>query len=564
VHEFSGLDLYFPTLGKHIDPDIPVYGLPAVEWGEPQLQTMACMASRLVGIIRSVQPKGPYRLAGWSFGGVLAYETAIQLIGLDEEVEFVGLLDSYLPRLVDQGRARWALDEAHKLHLLDRCDVFWKAARPGEEALASILAKLVGLQGQLDRFDFEGLVQHCRDEALLPAELAVYSAEQLWQYLDREVAHGHALAHYRVYPISVPVHLLMAEERKDDAPEHSGYLGWDAVLPTSQLHCVKVPGNHQTMMQAPHVQALGQAISAELHTAASRPAPSPKSGYQPLLTIQGGRADRAPIFCVPGAGDSVTGFIGLTDAFGPDWPIHGLQHRGLDGSTEPFSLVETAAQAYLEAIDKVQPEGPVHLLGHSFGGWIVFEMAARLHARGRKVASLTLIDSASPGGNGVVGKPYTGTGVLNRLIEAMQLASGKSLGIDATVFGAQDDSAQMRLLHAGMVRAGMLPQRSAVDSMRGPARAFGTALRTVYQPQHQYTGPVRLVLANDPTLDTAGNKREQQEMIDGWRKHVPDLSIWYGPGNHFTILKAPHVHNLAAWWQDGLPMLDEEEASDYV
>ncbi|WP_448645463.1 amino acid adenylation domain-containing protein [Pseudomonas mediterranea] len=564
VHEFSGLDLYFPTLGKHIDPDIPVYGLPAVEWGEPQLQTMECMASRLVGIIRSVQPKGPYRLAGWSFGGVLAYETAIQLIGLDEEVEFVGLIDSYLPRLVDQGRERWALDEAHKLHLLDRCDVFWKAALPGAGAQAQVLEKLAGLQGQLDRFDFQGLVQHCRDEALLPAELSIYSAGQLWQYLDREVAHGHALAHYRVYPISVPVHLLVAEERKDDAPGHSGYLGWDAVLPTSQLHCVKVPGNHQSMMQAPHVQALGQAISAELHTAASRPAPSPKSGYQPLLTIQGGRADRAPIFCVPGAGDSVTGFIGLTDAFGPDWPIHGLQHRGLDGSTEPFSLVETAAQAYLEAIDKVQPEGPVHLLGHSFGGWIVFEMAARLNARGRKVASLTLIDSESPGGNGVVGKPYTGTGVLNRLIEAMQLASGKSLGIDATVFGAQDDSAQMRLLHAGMVRAGMLPQRSAVDSMRGPARAFGTALRTVYQPQHRYTGPVRLVLANDPTLDTAGNKREQEQMIEGWRKHIPDLSIWYGPGNHFTILKAPHVHNLAAWWQDGLPMLDEEEASDYV
>nr|WP_318646575.1 non-ribosomal peptide synthetase [Pseudomonas sp. Pdm06] len=564
VHEFSGLDLYFPMLGKHIDPDIPVYGLPAVEWGEPQLQTMECMASRLVGIIRSVQPKGPYRLAGWSFGGVLAYETAIQLIGLDEEVEFVGLIDSYLPRLVDQGRSRWALDEAHKLHLLDRCDVFWRASLPGEEVLAVILENLADLQGQLDRFDFTGLVQHCRDEALLPAELAVYSAEQLWQYLDREVAHGHALAHYAVYPISVPVHLLVAEERKDDAPEHSGYLGWDAVLPTSKLHCVKVPGNHQSMMQAPHVKALGQAITAALHTAASRPAPSPKSGYQPLLTIQGGRADRAPIFCVPGAGDSVTGFIGLTDAFGPDWPIHGLQHRGLDGSTEPFSLVETAAQVYLDAIDKVQPEGPVHLLGHSFGGWIVFEMAARLHARGRKVASLTLIDSESPGGNGVVGKPYTATGVLNRLIEAMQLASGKSLGIDATVFGTQDDTAQMRLLHAGMVRAGMLPQRSAVDSMRGPARAFGTALRTVYQPQHRYTGPVRLVLADDPTLDTAGNKREQEQMIEGWRKHIPDLSIWYGPGNHFTILKAPHVHNLAAWWQDGLPMLDEEAASDYV
>ncbi|SFW28284.1 non-ribosomal peptide synthetase, partial [Pseudomonas sp. NFACC04-2] len=564
VHEFSGLDLYFPMLGKHIDPDIPVYGLPAIPWGEPQLQTMECLASRLVGVIRSVQPQGPYRLAGWSFGGVLAYEIAIQLIGLDEEVEFVGLIDSYLPRLVDQGRERWSPGEAHTRHLLDRCEVFWRAGAVGEADLASVLEKLARLQTRLRDFGFESLVQQCADEGLLPPELAEYSAAQLWQYLDREVAHGHALAHYSVYPISVPVHLLVAEERKDDAPEHSGYLGWDAVLPKSQMHCVKVPGNHQTMMQAPQVKALGKAIDDVLRIIALRPAPAPRKNYQPLLTIQGGRADRAPIFCVPGAGDSVTGFIGLTDAFGPDWPIHGLQHRGLDGSTEPFSLVETAAQVYLDAIDKVQPEGPVHLLGHSFGGWIVFEMAARLHARGRKVASLTLIDSESPGGNGVVGKPYTATGVLNRLIEAMQLASGKSLGIDATVFGTQDDTAQMRLLHAGMVRAGMLPQRSAVDSMRGPARTFGTALRTVYQPQHRYTGPVRLVLADDPTLDTAGNKREQEQMIEGWRKHIPDLSIWYGPGNHFTILKAPHVHNLAAWWQDGLPMLDEEAASDYV
>ncbi|WVV46924.1 amino acid adenylation domain-containing protein [Pseudomonas sp. NA13] len=300
VHEFSGLDLYFPMLGKHIDPDIPVYGLPAIPWGEPQLLTMECLASRLVGVIRSVQPQGPYRLAGWSFGGVLAYEIAIQLVGLDEEVEFLGLIDSYLPRLVDQGRERWSPGEAHARHLLDRCEVFWNAGVLKEAELALVLEKLARLQTRLNDFAFEGLVQHCYDEGLLPPELAEYSVAQLWQYLDREVAHGHALAHYSVYPISVPVHLLIAEERKDDAPEHSGYLGWDAVLPKAQMHGVTVPGNHQTMMQAPQVKALGQAISDALGSVATRPAPSPKSRYQPLLTIQGGRADRAPIFCVPG------------------------------------------------------------------------------------------------------------------------------------------------------------------------------------------------------------------------------------------------------------------------
>ena len=46
-------------------------------------------------MIRAVQPDGPYRLAGWSFGATLAYEIATQLIGDDASVEFLGSLDGY-------------------------------------------------------------------------------------------------------------------------------------------------------------------------------------------------------------------------------------------------------------------------------------------------------------------------------------------------------------------------------------------------------------------------------------------------------------------------------------
>ncbi len=483
VHEFTGLELYFPTLGRHIDSDIPVYGLPGITLGEPQLQTMECLATRLLQLMRSVQPQGPYRLAGWSFGGLLAYEIAIQLVGLDEEVEFVGLIDTYMPRLVDQGRARWSPDSAHRQHLLEHCERFWSAR--GE--CAEVLATLQGLRETLPSLDFEGFLQHLRELGVLAPELDAYAVADLWQYLDREVAHGHAQAHYTVFPISVPVHLFIATELAHDALPHNGYLGWDTVLPLSQLQCVKVAGNHQSLMQAPHIEGLGQAINTVL-AGLDRRVPVVCAAHQPLLTIQGGRGDHTPVFCVPGAGDSVTGFIGMTDAFGPHWPIHGLQPRGLDGRTVPYSSVEVAAKAYLQALDNVQPEGPVHLLGHSFGGWVAFEMALRLTAQGREVASLTLIDSESPGGNGVVGKPYTATAALLRLVEAMQLASGKSLGIDLAAFAeeddmqlaagksmgidraafeAQDETGQMHLLHAGCRR---VRRRKRCMARPGPSR----------------------------------------------------------------------------------------------
>jgi thioesterase domain-containing protein len=98
----------------------------------------------------------------------------------------------------------------------------------------------------------------------------------------------------------------------------------------------------------------------------------------------------------------------------------------------------------------------------------------------------------------------------------------------------------------------MLSARSTPQVMYGPVRAFGSALRTVYRPSQRYVGQVRLVLADDPTLDATGNQREQDGMIQGWGKHTDDLGTWYGPGNHFTLLKAPNVYSLASWWLDGL------------
>jgi arthrofactin-type cyclic lipopeptide synthetase C len=253
---------------------------------------------------------------------------------------------------------------------------------------------------------------------------------------------------------------------------------------------------------------------------------------------------------MPGAGDSVTRFIALAEALGQDMPVYGLQTRGLDGASVPHSRVEAAAECHVQAIEALYPQGPLHLVGHSFGGWVAHAVAVKFEARGREVASLTLIDSEAPDGHATCGQPYTLTQVLELLIEALQRSSGKDLGLDREAFAETDDASQLRLLQAAMARVGLLPERASPGVLQGLVRSFASALRTVYRPGRDYSGPVSLVLVADPVLDAASNEHEQGAMIAGWQRLMPQLETWHGPGDHFSILKTPDVFSLAAWWFD--------------
>ncbi|QOK93783.1 non-ribosomal peptide synthase/polyketide synthase (plasmid) [Ralstonia pseudosolanacearum] len=546
VHEITGLDGYFTQLGACIDADIPVYGLPAVGWGEPQLRTIEGLAKRLKAAMRVVQPHGPYRLAGWSFGGVLAYEIAIQLIGEDEAVEFLGLLDTRHPALVSGGKPKWAAENRpHHAQLLELCLAYWQQRSPGGPESAQ-LAGLAGVE------DFSALLECCRAQALLAPDLADVTEPDLWHVLDRIVAHGDAQANYTVFPMPLKLHLFVAadEHRDGEPPPHRRWLGWNAILPDTQLQRIVVPGTHQSMVLE-HAQVLGEALSAALHAAAGQPQPAlQEAHYTPLLTIDAGSHRRESIVCIPGAGDGVVRFMHLAEALGGARPLYGMQPRGVDGWRVPHSTVEAAAAAYVRALDAGQVARGIHLIGHSFGGWVALEMALQLQAAGRAVASLTLLDCEAPGSEaGWLGRTYTATAVLAKFVEAVELALGRSLGIDPAQLHAADEAEQWRLIHAGMVGAGLIPRRSQPGMLRGPIRTFGTALRTPYRPGRLYTGPVRLVLADDPALSREANEREQCRTVSELRGWAPDLVAWRGPGNHFSLLTPPDVQQVAAWWE---------------
>ncbi|MFB7380841.1 amino acid adenylation domain-containing protein [Kitasatospora purpeofusca] len=100
VHPAGGLSWCYTGLIRNIPADVPIYGLQAQGVGaatadEPLPATMEELAAHYVDRLREVQPEGPYRLLGWSTGGIIAHAMAARLEELGCVVELLAVLDAY-------------------------------------------------------------------------------------------------------------------------------------------------------------------------------------------------------------------------------------------------------------------------------------------------------------------------------------------------------------------------------------------------------------------------------------------------------------------------------------
>jgi acetoacetyl-CoA synthetase len=112
----------------------------------------------------------------------------------------------------------------------------------------------------------------------------------------------------------------------------------------------------------------------------------------PLLLFKSG-TDTPPFFITHGLGGTVTELCELVGHIQTSHPIYGIQWRGLDGSEVPDSSIEDMAQFFIDAIQRVHPNGPYLLAGLSLGGMIMLEVAARLSGQGESAALLAFIDT---------------------------------------------------------------------------------------------------------------------------------------------------------------------------
>ena len=248
VHEGSGSTAYAQVLHPHLDAAVPVYALPDLPAVEGRPRSVEEMAARLARMIREVQPAGPYRVAGWSFGGVLAYATAARLLAEGGEVEMVGMMDSHLRAAPGDVLG----DRALLLRMLRMEEGMEEIPPPALRELAAAAATL----------ELDALVARCREQGLLPARVAPERVRGMQARLD---ANRRALAGFRPRPISAAVHLFPALE----SPHADPVPGWRALLPGESLRVEPVPGTHLSMIEPPNVAALGAALSRAIRRAAA-------------------------------------------------------------------------------------------------------------------------------------------------------------------------------------------------------------------------------------------------------------------------------------------------------
>lgn len=239
VHGIGGNVLTYTTLARYLGPDQPFYGLQSagLDGRQNPHTKVEQMAAHYIKVIADLQPKGPYFLGGLSFGGIVAFEMARQLQRQGRQVGCVALFDSWPQSVADDFKIAQRIDlhltNLRQLSLSDRLTYFGRMAKTARRKLKSRIWKV--------RHQF---YRDHQDQ--LPAALRnIYEINY------------QASKEYVMQPYSGSVTLFRASDNSALKDEDELF-GWDKFATAVDLY--RVPGDHVSMMNEPHVQALAEQL----------------------------------------------------------------------------------------------------------------------------------------------------------------------------------------------------------------------------------------------------------------------------------------------------------------
>jgi len=251
VHPAGGTVFCYLELARHLRGDVPLFGLQAqgIDGTLAPHTTIEAMAAHYIRAMKTAQPAGPYRVCGWSTGGIIAFEIARQLRDAGDEVGLVALFDAGIPR---PGENFGEADIAPMLGMMF----------PGEDP-----EKLKALQSLPAAEQLEYFRGRAEMTQLLVAGAGAAQAQRIFEVFQ---ANMQAAVQYQPEAIDVKVTLFRAAD--DGTPMHADpVLGWG---PWAEVEVIPTIGSHLTMFQSPAVEELARLLDERLEQERSSIAPT--------------------------------------------------------------------------------------------------------------------------------------------------------------------------------------------------------------------------------------------------------------------------------------------------
>jgi thioesterase domain-containing protein/acyl carrier protein len=247
IHPAEGNVLCYADLARQLGAAQPVYGFQARGLNEdpPPHTRIEDMAADYIQLLRTVQPKGPYFLGGWSTGGLIALEMGQQLLAQGDKVSLLALLDTHLP---SPDRKPSRVDPAQRMVEF--------AQKNGLDLGLDDFLKLVP-EEQLTRF-----LDRARAANVVPPGLGEVQIHRLQRRSSRTFqAQVEAVQRYVACPYPGRITLFRCTDaQRQDTRDLDLKLGWDRLA--SEVEVYTVPGTHESMIREPHVRVLGEQLAA--------------------------------------------------------------------------------------------------------------------------------------------------------------------------------------------------------------------------------------------------------------------------------------------------------------
>jgi amino acid adenylation domain-containing protein len=245
VHGLGLNVLLYTTIISYLDPEQPVFGLQAkgLNGIDKPLESIEEIASYYISEIMTIESEGPFQLAGYSLGGIIAFEMGHQLTEMGKKVSFIGLLDavaegsdnhlSIFRQIISKGN--YLLN-----YLVWNISYFFK--NPDESMFSVIKRRWRGLRKKVRGLD----IKVNKDDMVSKGE-----RNELPKYLRKvHRANLRAGRRYILKPYKGAVHLFKAAHQTFYIPDPVNY-GWDKYASEGVI-IHEIPGEHSSTFAPPN------------------------------------------------------------------------------------------------------------------------------------------------------------------------------------------------------------------------------------------------------------------------------------------------------------------------